>query len=162
MTFVRRSIPDEQLPDWKSSEIKFTNSILRVSFSGTIEDDGEGLLQVNFADKLLGGSVLSYACVQEPIRFLICPELLCSRLFTESLDDNECLIMKGCERYSSYEGYGPTFKWAGDYKDVTPRDTSKRHKCTIVAIDAIPFRNRLDQYQEHKIKRELNKVILFF
>ena len=34
-------------------------------------------------------------CVQEEIRFLICPELILSRLFTEQLADNECLIVTG-------------------------------------------------------------------
>ena len=34
-------------------------------------------------------------CVQEEIRFLICPELILSRLFCERLDSNECLIVTG-------------------------------------------------------------------
>jgi len=34
-------------------------------------------------------------CVQEEIQFLTHPELLISRLFTQQLDDNEVLIMKG-------------------------------------------------------------------
>ena len=33
--------------------------------------------------------------MQEEIRFLICPELIISRLFTEGLADNECLIITG-------------------------------------------------------------------
>ena len=52
-------------------------------------------LKVDFANKFVGGSVLRTGCVQEEIRFLICPEMLVSRLFTEVLDDNECLIMTG-------------------------------------------------------------------
>ena len=34
-------------------------------------------------------------CVQEEIRFLICPELILSRLFCERLDNNECLMITG-------------------------------------------------------------------
>ena len=50
---------------------------------------------MDFANKFLGGGVLGHGCVQEEIRFLICPELLLSRLFTEMLDENECLLIKG-------------------------------------------------------------------
>ena len=51
--------------------------------------------QVDFANKFLGGGVLGQGCVQEEIRFLICPEMLISRLFTECLEKNECLLMIG-------------------------------------------------------------------
>lgn len=39
--------------------------------------------------------VFAQGCVQEEIRFLICPELILSRLFCERLDSNECLIVAG-------------------------------------------------------------------
>ena len=51
--------------------------------------------QVDFANKYVGGGVLGNGLVQEEIRFLICPEMIISRLFTEALGDDECLIMKG-------------------------------------------------------------------
>ena len=75
---------------------------------------------MDFANKFLGGGVLGQGCVQEEIRFLICPELIISRLFTEALEDNECLLMTGCERYSNYKGYASSFKWADPYIDPTP------------------------------------------
>ena len=40
-------------------------------------------------------------CVQEEIRFLICPELILSRLFIERLDANECIIITGNLTYHS-------------------------------------------------------------
>ena len=40
-------------------------------------------------------------CVQEEIRFLICPELILSRLFIERLDANECIIITGNLIYHS-------------------------------------------------------------
>lgn len=43
----------------------------------------------------MGGGVTSSGLVQEEIRFLINPELIVSRLFTEVLDDNDCLIITG-------------------------------------------------------------------
>lgn len=45
---------------------------------------------------MVGGGVLGYGCVQEEIRFAICPELLVSRLFTEQLSShNEALLIIG-------------------------------------------------------------------
>ncbi len=52
-------------------------------------------LQVDFANQFVGGGVTSSGLVQEEIRFLINPELIVSRLFTEALDHNECLIITG-------------------------------------------------------------------
>ncbi len=77
VTFTRRCILFQNLPDWRKSTKKLKK--LRVSTTGTIEDDGEGLLQVDFANAFVGGGVLGNGCVQEEIRFIICPELLVSR-----------------------------------------------------------------------------------
>lgn len=159
VTFTRRSINEENFPNWAECTDTFDTTPLHVSDEGTIEDDGDGLLQVDFANKFMGGGVLNYGCVQEEIRFIISPELLISRLFTECLDDNECMVIMGCERFSSYRGYASSFVFAGGIIDKTPHDSSRRRKCTIVAIDAIPFSNRWHQYKENMLKRELNKVI---
>ena len=43
----------------------------------------------------LGGGVIRTGCVQEEIQFIIHPELIVSRLFTEKLADNEVVIIKG-------------------------------------------------------------------
>lgn len=53
------------------------------------------LIELMFAFRMVGGGVLSNGCVQEEIRFVICPELILSRLFTEVLDDTEALIVTG-------------------------------------------------------------------
>lgn len=60
-------------------------------------------------------------CVQEEIRFSICPEMLVSLLVCEVMEANECIFLIGCERFSTYEGYANSFKFAGDYKDNTER-----------------------------------------
>jgi len=59
--------------------------------------------------------------VQEEIRFMICPELIISRLFAQQLEANEAILIKGAERYSNHIGYSKTFEWFGDYRDPTPR-----------------------------------------
>lgn len=160
VTFSRRSISKLGLPNWKKSQKTFTKSLLYVTKDGAIEDDGDGLLQVDFANRYLGGGVLCGGCVQEEIRFMICPELICSRLFTEYLLDNESVTIMGAERFSNYKGYRFSYEWTGDHKDNTSCDSFRRRKCSIVAIDARPFRlvNDPIQYKENMLKRELNKV----
>lgn len=39
--------------------------------------------------------MLGRGCVQEEIRFVICPELIAARLFTEALDSTEALLVVG-------------------------------------------------------------------
>lgn len=53
------------------------------------------VLQVDFANRMVGGGVTGMGLVQEEIRFLINTELIVSRLFTEALDHDECLIITG-------------------------------------------------------------------
>lgn len=53
------------------------------------------LFQVDFANKFVGGGILGQGCVQEEIRFAICPELIVSCLFTECFDRHEALIVTG-------------------------------------------------------------------
>ncbi|XP_076460109.1 poly(ADP-ribose) glycohydrolase-like isoform X2 [Babylonia areolata] len=142
---------------WLHSSESLTD--LHVSSAGTIEDNGTGMLQVDFANKYLGGGVLNTGCVQEEIRFMICPEMILSRLFTEVLGDTESLLMTGCEQFSEYEGYADSFKWKKDYVDPTQRDSLGRLCCEVVAIDALVFHNNYcRQFQKGSVLRELNKA----
>ncbi|CAK6956758.1 poly(ADP-ribose) glycohydrolase-like isoform X1 [Scomber scombrus] len=158
VTFTRKSL--DEPPDWKSSETPLTK--LHITCKGTIEEDGYGMLQVDFANQFVGGGVIGHGLVQEEIYFLINPELIVSRLFTEALDHNECLIIKGTQQYSKYTGYAQTYQWAGSHKDTTPRDDWKRRCTEIVAIDALQFRSLLEQFRPDRINRELNKAYCGF
>ncbi|XP_071319586.1 poly(ADP-ribose) glycohydrolase-like isoform X2 [Trachinotus anak] len=158
VTFTRKSL-DKPL-NWKSSQTLLTK--LHITCEGTIEDDGCGMLQVDFANQFVGGGVTSSGLVQEEIRFLINPELIVSRLFTEALDHNECLIITGTQQYSKYTGYAQTYQWGGSNQDTTPRDGWQRRCTEIVAIDALQFRNFLEQFKPEKINRELNKAYCGF
>ena len=73
-------------------------------------------------------------CVQEEIRFLLCPELFMACLFTEELHDNECLVITGARQFSSYRGSSATFEWAGTYSDTITRDRWGRKEMQIVAL----------------------------
>ncbi|KAL7372068.1 hypothetical protein ABVT39_009539 [Epinephelus coioides] len=158
VTFTRRSLEDPL--NWKSSKTKLTK--LHITCEGTIEDDGYGMLQVDFANRYVGGGVTSSGLVQEEIRFLINPELIASRLFTEALDDNECLIITGTQQYSKYTGYAHTYQWGGSHQDTTPRDGWQRRCTEIVAIDALHFKTFLEQFHPVRLNRELNKAYCGF
>ncbi|KAI3365169.1 hypothetical protein L3Q82_010271, partial [Scortum barcoo] len=143
-----------------SSQTQLTK--LHITSEGTIEDDGYGMLQVDFANQFVGGGVTGSGLVQEEIRFLINPELIVSRLFTEALDHNECLIITGTQQYSKYTGYAQTYQWSGSHQDTTPRDGWQRRCTEIVAIDALQFRSFLEQFHPERINRELNKAYCGF
>ncbi|XP_055851769.1 poly(ADP-ribose) glycohydrolase [Episyrphus balteatus] len=162
VSFIRRNIPASDLPNWSHIEAPLAVTPLHITSCGTIEDQGRGLLQVDFANKFLGGGVLGHGCVQEEIRFSICPELLISKLFTECLRPTEALIMVGCEMYSKYKGYSNSFIWDGNFEDNTPLDSSRRKSVHIVAIDALPFAKPSHQYREDLMLRELNKAYVGF
>uniref|UniRef100_A0A3Q4B744 poly(ADP-ribose) glycohydrolase n=1 Tax=Mola mola TaxID=94237 RepID=A0A3Q4B744_MOLML len=158
VTFTRQTLNNP--PNWESSQKQFTR--LHITCEGTIEDDGYGMLQVDFANRLVGGGVTGLGLVQEEIRFVINPELIVARLFTEALEHNECLIITGTEQYSKYSGYAESFKWKDSHKDETPRDEWQRRCTEIVAIDALKFTHFLEQFLPEKIDRELNKAYCGF
>ncbi|XP_054288703.1 poly(ADP-ribose) glycohydrolase isoform X2 [Macrosteles quadrilineatus] len=160
VTFSRHHVSSGELPEWSSLSVKLPN--LYISSEGTIEDQGYGMLQMDFANKMVGGGVLGRGCVQEEIRFAICPELILARLFAEVLTDTEALIINGCERFSMYKGYSDNFEWAGNFEDQTPRDSFGRRYCTVVAVDATRFPNPKVQYSANNINRELNKAYAGF
>ncbi|XP_067828626.1 poly(ADP-ribose) glycohydrolase isoform X2 [Heptranchias perlo] len=158
VTFQRQCL--QNFLEWERSTKKLTK--LHITCEGTIEDNGHGMLQVDFANKFVGGGVTRAGLVQEEIRFLINPELIVSRLFTEALDHNECLIITGTEQYSIYEGYADSYRWMGSCNDKIPRDDWQRRSTEIVAIDALPFRHYLDQFSPHNLRREINKAYCGF
>uniref|UniRef100_A0A1E1XC09 poly(ADP-ribose) glycohydrolase n=1 Tax=Amblyomma aureolatum TaxID=187763 RepID=A0A1E1XC09_9ACAR len=158
LTFHRRCLT--QPFEWASAKSELGNVF--VSASGFIEREGQGMLQVDFANKFVGGGVLGGGCVQEEIRFMMCPELIVSRLFTEALGSREVLVITGVEQFNSTSGYADKFSWQGDFKDQVPRDSWAR-KCTeVVAMDALCFARPCQQYRPVNIRRELNKAYCGF
>ncbi|XP_035847658.1 poly(ADP-ribose) glycohydrolase isoform X2 [Sander lucioperca] len=160
VTFERRCLRDQDVSDWRNCKEKPPK--LHVTTHGTIETEGTGLLQVDFACSSIGGGVLGSGLVQEEILFLMNPELIVSRLFTEKLAKNECLIVTGCQQFSLYSGYRETFEWVGPYEDRLDRDEWARLKRQILAIDAVNYKHRREQYDMIRVTRELNKAYCGF
>uniref|UniRef100_A0A8C4Q1H0 poly(ADP-ribose) glycohydrolase n=1 Tax=Eptatretus burgeri TaxID=7764 RepID=A0A8C4Q1H0_EPTBU len=158
ITFTRKVL--STAPTWESLTDILPD--LYISCQGRIEDDGLGLLQVDFANRHVGGGVLGGGLLQEEIRFTVCPELLIARLVTPSLRPHETLLVTGVERFSKYSGYGEAFCWDGDWMDSTPRDSWGRRLTQVVAMDATCFSKLKSQVTGSSLRRELNKALCGF
>lgn len=51
ITFERKHLYKSDMPRWDTMEVKLSKTKLHVTSKGTIEDDGLGMLQVDFANK---------------------------------------------------------------------------------------------------------------
>lgn len=160
ISYERRHVPTKF--NWSAS----TDQLSKIEITSDQRlENNVGMLQVDFANKWIGGGVLNEGAVQEEIRFVISPELIIARLFTEPLDDDEVLVVTGTAQYSSYTGYSGTFKCADlpNYNRVE-LDNLGRERTQVVAMDALFFKpNEIDkQYGEDKLKRELHKCYVAF
>ncbi|KAF6778510.1 hypothetical protein AHF37_02293 [Paragonimus kellicotti] len=164
VTYTRRCL-GAQAPNWAESVCSFDQLRIHISSTGTVEEAGPDTLQVDFANRYLGGGVLNSGCVQEEIMFVLRPELLAACLFMERLDDDETVIVEGVEQYSISHGYADNFRWAGDYRESqsgNQRDEWGRWRTTVVAMDALYFGSSEAQYLPKSILRELNKAYCGF
>ncbi|CAK9862488.1 unnamed protein product [Sphagnum jensenii] len=161
VSFERKVLPKEAINDaiWGSSGAPLCP--ITVLQEGCIEDDGRDCLQVDFANRLLGGGALGDGCVQEEIRFMINPELIAGMLFMPAMADNESIEIVGAERYSTHEGYGPTFCFKGDFHDLTLQDTWGRRQTRIIAMDALDLPGE-NQFCSMPMLRELKKAYCGF
>ena len=171
LRWERVRVPKDGVPNWAESGkrvgmLEFENGLCAHS-DGSIEDDGEGMLQADFANARLGGGVLGRGCVQEEIRVGITnPQLLVGLLLApDEMQENEVILMSGSERFSDYEGYGRRTVWGGPHTDGTFRDPESGSFATaIVAFDALPFpfTKRWNQFSKRAIDRELLKAYAAF
>ncbi|KAE9606491.1 putative poly(ADP-ribose) glycohydrolase [Lupinus albus] len=168
VSFERKVLPFESDPVhvsypnanfWSTSVIPLCK--FEVHYSGLIEDQSSEAVEVDFANKYLGGGALRRGCVQEEIRFMLSPELIAGMLFLPSMADNEAIEIVGVERFSSYTGYASSFRFSGDYVDKKDIDIFGRRKTRIVAIDALRSPGTR-QYGEKLILREINKAFCGF
>ncbi|KAF4662367.1 hypothetical protein FOL47_006265 [Perkinsus chesapeaki] len=124
-------------------------------------EDAAGRLQADFANCRVGGGVLSGGCVQEEIRFIICPELLLSILVgsVDPLADYEAMYIHGAIQYTDYSGYGSSFECTGSTETELGQQES-----WVIVMDALHFgadpRDQKAQYTPRCILRELNKCYI--
>ncbi|PWA89685.1 poly (ADP-ribose) glycohydrolase [Artemisia annua] len=128
-------IPYPKAESWSKSVVPLCP--FEVYSSGLIEDQLKEALEVDFANKYLGGAALYKGCVQEEIRFMINPELIAGILFLPCMAENESIEVVGAERFSNYTGYASTFRFCGDFLDTKDSDIMGRRKTRIIAMDAL-------------------------
>ncbi|MCD9558726.1 hypothetical protein HAX54_016262 [Datura stramonium] len=144
---------------WNQSSISLCP--FKISNSGFIEDQSSEAIEVDFANKYLGGGALSRGCIQEEIRFMINPELIAGMLFLPCMADNEAIEIVGTERFSNYTGYASSFRFNGDHVDKKEIDVLGRLKRRIIAIDALSSPGKR-QYRVECLLREINKALCGF
>ncbi|CAH9101908.1 unnamed protein product [Cuscuta europaea] len=144
---------------WSKSNVSLCS--FEVFKSGFIEDQSREALEVDFANKYIGGGALSRGCVQEEIRFMINPELIAALLFLPAMEDNEAIEIMGTERFLNYTGFASSFRFCGDYVDEKGIDHLGRRKTRVVAIDALHSPGKR-QYTLQCLLREINKAFCGF
>ncbi|KAL4511632.1 hypothetical protein ABPG72_012477 [Tetrahymena utriculariae] len=146
--------------DFKKPNIKKSEVIL---ISDMNIEQGINLIQVTFANKLVGGGVLNKGALQEEIRYLISPECLVGILLFSELQDNEAIVIQGAQQVSDYEGYGSKLKFKGPYYDdkLFPQEQNNMLNVVIVGMDAIDFSNieTENQKYEHNYQFEQSNVM---
>lgn len=153
VTFRRQVLGKRDVPNWAKS----TRPIrpIKVDPRGKIED-ADTPFHADFANKYIGGGVLSRGCVQEEILFVLKPECLVSMLLCPVMEDNEVIFIHGAERFSDYQGYARTLTFGGDYVD-TKRTEEGDIDNVIVAVDAIVAWGDI-QWLPASLLRDLNKM----
>jgi len=118
----------------------------------------KNMIEVDFANKFLGGGTLGAGAAQEEIQFITRPEQIVGLLFCSQMKENEAIRIKGAKMYSGYQGYSNTFT-------MMPRDhDDSNQEREVIAIDAqdfqrIPYES---QFEEFNILREVNKAYIGF
>lgn len=163
--FFRQVVAYDELPtldSWLNSDCELCP--FYIQHEGQIEDSVPEAIEVDFANRFIGGGVLGRGRVQEEIRFTVCPELIAAMLFMECMDDNEAIIIQGYEQFSETSGYGDSLTYVGDYKDMAQFDENGVLENTLCAIDALSYRrfSPSKQYQDSHFLRDLNKAFVGF
>jgi poly(ADP-ribose) glycohydrolase len=143
-----------EFPDWSKSLKPLRKWEIRRH--GSISD-AEDAIHIDFANRFLGGGVISGGCVQEEILFAVNSELIPLCLFCEAMSDNEAIIMRGSIPYSKCNGYGLSLTFGEDIKET--------HKETVIAaMDAIDYRHNgvHKQFHINHFHRELKKAYVAF
>ncbi len=110
---------------------------------------------VIFANKQIGGLILTTGCAQEEIKFLQNPELLYLKICQSKLDNNRVIVVENVKKYNSISGYGFDI----EYVNYTGDDCYE----TIILMDAYDFSLKpWLQYDDKYKNREIRKCLTAF
>eukprot|EP01052_Picozoa_sp_SAG31_P045595 SAG31_NODE_8388_length_1460_cov_1.886848_1_plen_388_part_01 len=158
--------PEDLHSAWSASERPMLPLTVMDVGIGFEDPAGRGCLHADFANMFLGGGVLSGGCVQEEIRFSICPELIAAMLVCPCMLDGEAIIIVGGEQFSTYTGYAFGLQYGGDHVDENPRDADGTVLVAIAAMDAVDYRGQDSSLQAQlswqHVSRDLEKAAAAF
>jgi len=165
--WIYRQVRDSaRRPAWQDSRLPLLEMQVAPELTGFEDEVGRGCLHADFANKCLGGGVLVGGCVQEEIRFAICPELCAAMLVCPIMLDNEAITIVGGEQFCTYTGYARSLRFGADYRDPSPRAENGTVLVAITAMDALDFRGEDSslrrQMQVPLMLRELEKAAAAF
>ena len=159
LTFKR--ISSHQRPKWRDLKIPLCQVELITDKNCT--EDYRNSLMIDFANKYIAGGSLGSGCVQEEIMFFKHVEPLVSTLFTEKMENDECVVIKGCQRFNKTSGFKANFLFEENFVENIFVDESGRNQSFIVAIDAVDYVGRVrEQLGAGEIDRELSKALVGF
>eukprot|EP00116_Pleurobrachia_bachei_P005219 sb/3465481/ len=115
---------------------------LTLNTTGFISDAGHTALEVDFANRWIGGGVLNRGAVQEEILFSVNPELMVTIFLCGVMESNEAIVITGTEQFSLSTGYSRGLQFAGDAPLLT---TTPTH----VAMDAVNVNRSLGGSIQH-------------
>ena len=118
--------------------------------------DSDASFCVDFANKYIGGGVLSGGCVQEEILFVVEPEAIVSIFFMEKMEDNDAIRIDNLIQFSNYSGYGRSFKYE---ESAIKKGEIKKHN--IIAIDAVCDYSK-GGIDKESVERDLIKAYIGF
>uniref|UniRef100_A0A0G4HPC5 PARG catalytic Macro domain-containing protein n=1 Tax=Chromera velia CCMP2878 TaxID=1169474 RepID=A0A0G4HPC5_9ALVE len=121
-----------------------------VVHEGAMEDAPPGAF-VDFANMQLHIGCVIPSATQEEVLFSACPELFCSLINVERLEDNEVVVFRNVKRVCAYKGYAESFQYDGKYEG--PRMIEE-----VLAIDAC----ECDHFTQYNVLRDLGKAALGF
>ncbi|CAJ0572090.1 unnamed protein product, partial [Mesorhabditis spiculigera] len=161
ITFTRRTMSPEDLPDWENSAVKLSSCNFALDNQKRIEDYHYAV-HLDFANRRIGGGVLEEGAVQEEVLMLCRPDTLVSMLICEKMYALEAIQIKGAPMINSYKGYGHSLEFVELPPQECKMDELGGYDTEILAIDAHCFQISSKQYCSHWLNRELNKAFVGF
>jgi len=128
-------------------------------------DTAKNAIQIDFANKYLGGGILSGGCVQEEIRFTVAPFCIIGHILCKIIAPNEAIAISGARIFSDSKlyGYGKGFTGPRPFT-ITNTIWNTDDVPTLIAIDAVRYERGSENTQYNKTEKlkALLKAIVGF
>lgn len=150
--FRREILRESTEPKWTELKKKKISRDVVDIHVGSMEQKPNSVF-VDFANRQYHLGEIIASCTQEEILFNCAPEGLVGMVFIETMADNETVIVQNLKRFSTYSGFGDSFRFENM---VAPGSTPASFD--VLVIDA--------SYEKHfrynTIIRDLNKAYIGF